>query len=160
MPRAPAGSPEKERRPSRCHRRGFPIAAFAEAWRYEDVDRERRKGKTVLVSLSLAGITSQFELRNWLKDELKLILTAGFLWAVRYCMLVTYTYASGSDNPLVEDGGKTCQNIICYVITFIGALSYITAHFSTHKTTSVCPSECVATAPVGPHSIPLSHVSS
>ncbi|KAF8500875.1 dynactin p62 family-domain-containing protein [Russula emetica] len=110
---APAGSPEKARRPPfavSLPQSAFPIAAFAEAWEFEDdedmfggeddelggLDREKGgtggKGKTVGVLERRANVTVVGG---------EVVVGRGAKGPVKFNMLVSYTYRS--DDPLAED---------------------------------------------------------
>ncbi|KAI0297657.1 dynactin p62 family-domain-containing protein [Russula brevipes] len=112
---APAGSPEKARRPPfavSLPQSAFPVAAFAEAWEYEDdedmfggeddgfggggLDRERSgiggKGKTVGVVERRANVTVVGG---------EVVIGKDARGPVKFNMLVSYTYRS--DDPLAED---------------------------------------------------------
>jgi len=112
----PAGSPEKARRPPfavSLPQGAFPIAAFADAWEYEDdedmfggeddelggggLERERGggaggKGKAVGVVERRANVTVVGG---------EVVVGRDARGAVKFNMLVSYTYRS--DDPLPED---------------------------------------------------------
>ncbi|KAI0269999.1 dynactin p62 family-domain-containing protein [Gloeopeniophorella convolvens] len=108
----PSASPEKARRPPfavALPQSAFPIAAFAEAWEYEDdedmfggdddefgLERERGgvggKGRTVGVLEKRANVTIVGG---------EVVIGRDAKGSVKFNMLVSYTYRS--DDPLVED---------------------------------------------------------
>ncbi|KAH9980166.1 dynactin p62 family-domain-containing protein [Lactifluus volemus] len=115
---APTGSPEKARRPPfaiSLPQSAFPVAAFAEAWEYEDdedmfggeddeiagLDRERggaggKGSKTVGVLERRANITIVGG---------EVVIGKDAKGSVKFNMLVSYTYRS--DDPLAEDDVRT-----------------------------------------------------
>ncbi|KAI0248601.1 dynactin p62 family-domain-containing protein [Lactifluus subvellereus] len=112
---APTGSPEKGRRPPFAVSlpQSFPVAAFAEAWEFEDdedmfggeddelgLERERGgasgKGKSVGVLERRANITIVGG---------EVVIGRDARGSAKFNMLVSYTYRS--DDPLAEDDMRT-----------------------------------------------------